>query len=324
MKKTMKCLHFAPIYWKEKCTLNRMNVHAQNNDTKTLPSALAIGMALLSYILFTAGDTLAKWLQGGYHASQIILTINIVGFIIMAGIALNMRGARHAFKSKKWPLLLVRGAIGATSTLLVFYALKHLPLADFYGIVFMNPIWVALISFFLLKEKIPSSRWIAIFIGFLGVLVIAGSEFKNLNLGYIAAVGVSIFGASAALLARHIGGDEPVTNFGLATHAVMIAVNAPLAIDKFIMPTLPDLGLMVLYGSTTAIAMMFISTVFSRAHSVSQIAPLQYTQMVWGMLFGWLIFHHVPSEKAVMGGILVVSAGLYVMQSLRRGRLMNR
>lgn len=278
----------------------------------------------MAYFLFTAGDTLGKWLQGGYQASQIILTINIVGFLMMAGMAVKTRGKTNAFKSRKWGLHVIRGTLTGISTILVFYALRHLPLSDFYGIVFLSPLWVALISFLFLKESIPPSRWIAIAVGFLGVLVIAGSEFGNVNLGYLATLVVSLFGAIAALMARHIGGDEPPTNFGLATHGIMVLINLPIAIHEFVMPNAKDMGFMLLYGVMTSLAMMGISLVFSRSRSVSQIAPLQYTQMLWGILFGWLIFDNTPTERTLAGCVLVVAAGIYVMKSLRRGRLMNR
>lgn len=281
-------------------------------------------MALFSYLLFTAGDALVKWLQAGYHASQIIVFIHATGFVTMSTIAIRTRGLRQAYQSKKWPWHMIRAAVITTSSILVYYALKHLPLSDFYGIVFLNPLWVAILSFLFLKEKIPPSRIIAILVGFLGVLIIAGSEFATFNFGFFAALCVSILGAIGALLARHIGGNEAPTNFGLATHAAMTLTSLPFMIMHYKVPSMLDAGLMIGCGAAIAIAMMSLSVVFAKSHSVSQVAPLQYTQMLWGILFGWLIFNQIPTEQTLMGGLLVIVAGFYVMQSLRRGRLMNR
>ncbi|MBU6234523.1 MAG: DMT family transporter [Alphaproteobacteria bacterium] len=301
-----------------------MTNHPQNKGEVIIAPALAIGLALFSYFLFTAGDTMAKWLQGGYHPAQIIVTINLVGLLVMSGIAVHTRGIKQAFQSKKWPLHLARGVVIGTSTMLVFYALRHMPLSDFYSIVFLNPIWVALLSRILLAEKIPPSRIVAIIIGFLGVLVIAGPEFATLNLGFLAALGVSFLGACGALLARHIGGDEAPATFGIATHTVMVTFNIPAAIGHYTAPSFTDAGLMVLYGCMIAGAMTGISYVFARSRSVSQVAPLQYTQMLWGILLGWLVFNNIPSERTLAGSLLVIAAGFYVMRSLHRGRLMNR
>lgn len=282
-------------------------------------------MALAAYLFFTAGDALVKWLQEmGYHASQIIVFIHLAGFATMSTIAIKMRGLKHAYHSKKWKWHSLRAAIITTSSILVYYALRHMPLSDFYGIVFLNPLWVAILSFLYLHEKIPASRIAAIIVGFIGVLVIAGAEFATLNFGFLAALCVSVLGAMGALLARHIGGDEAPTNFGLATHAAMALTNLPFMIMYYKTPTLLDATFMIGGGVAIALAMMSLSVVFAKSKSVSQIAPLQYTQMLWGILFGWLIFDQTPTERTLIGGLLVITAGFYVMQSLRRGRLMNR
>lgn len=293
------------------------------SENKVLKPMHAFGLAIIVYFMFTVGDALGKWLQAGYHASQILLTINIVGFLIMTVAAIWTRGSRKAFQSGKWKLHAIRAGIMAVSTVFVLYALKKMPLADFYGVVFLNPIWVAILSRVFLKEKIPPSRWVAIFIGFMGVLVIAGAEFTTLNLGFFAALGASLLGAVAALLARHIGGHEPPTNFALSTHLGMIALNAVLLPGHFVMPALPDLGWMVLYGAMLTMAMMGITLVFARSHAVSQVAPLQYTQMVWGVLIGWAVFGNEPTLNVLAGSLLVTGAGLYILRSLRRGRLMT-
>lgn len=294
------------------------------SDIKYVPPVLAFCLAITGYMLFTMGDTLAKFLQNGYHASQILFTANCVGLLIMCGLAVWTRGPRDAFKTKKWKLHLLRGVLITANTILVLYALTRLPLADFYGIVFLNPLWVALISCFILKEHIPPSRWVAIGVGFLGVLVIAGSHFKEMNLGVFAALIGSFIGANSALLARHIGGSEAPTNFGIAVHLVMVVTAAVWLPHHFVMPTWQDFGLMVAYGTMLSLAMIAISYVFSRSQSVSQIAPLLYTQMLWGVLLGWLVFGNTPTQNVLAGSLLVIGAGIYILKSLRRGRLMTR
>lgn len=292
---------------------------------KILPPAQAFGMALFAYLLFTAGDSMGKWLQSGYSAAQILVTINSIGLFVMLGVALHQRGTKDLFKSKKWRQHIFRSLLMALSTMMVLFSLKRLPLSDFYGIVFLNPIWVALISLIFLKQKIPLHRWVAIGVGFLGVIVIAGPRFAELNMGAAAAIIASFASAGAALLARHIGGHEPPTNFSIATHSAMIAANLVilLGFEDFRVPTLPDFALMCAYGVTLSIAMLCIALVFSRSHVVSQVAPLQYTQMLWGVIFSWLIFDQPPTERIIAGSVLVMSAGIYILHSLHRGRLMT-
>lgn len=299
-----------------------MSNHPENDD---ISPALAIGLSLMAFFLFTAGDALGKWLQAGYGAAQILVTINLVALAVMAVMAIWTRGIKKAFHSTRWKLLFLRGLLMGGSTMLVFIAIKHLPLPDFYGIIFLTPIWVALISRVFLKEHIPPSRIVAIVIGFLGVAVIAGARFSTFNIGVVATLASSVMGAVAALLARKIGKDEVPTNFGLATHSAMTVLNLPLALSEpVISPTATDAGWMLLYGIMLAVAMMAISNVFARSHSVSQVAPLQYTQMLWGILLGWMVFDQAPTLNVLAGALLVIASGIYVMRSLRRGRLMTR
>jgi len=293
-------------------------------NKKPMPALVAFGLAISAYIMFTMGDAMGKWLQGTYHASQILLTINIFALGIMAVTAARTRGIEKALYSEKWKLHFLRGTIITVSTVFVLYALKKLPLADFYGIVFLNPLWVAIISRVFLKETIPPSRWAAIIVGFIGVVVIAGSQFTTLNLGFFAALTASVLGAISALLARHIGGNESPTTFGIATHIPMIIANLMLLPGHYVAPTLPHLGLMGIYGALLAMALMFISSVFARSNAVSQVAPLQYSQMLWGILIGWLVFNNAPTPNVLAGAMLVIGAGIYILRSLHRGRLMTR
>jgi len=289
-----------------------------------LSPVAAVVIALVAYLLFTIGDASAKWLLDTYSEAQIIFTVNAVGATIMGTMAVWMRGLKHAFATEKPKLHVLRAAIMVVNTLIVLYVLKHLPLADFYGIVFQNPIWVAILSVLIFKEKIPGKEWGAIILGFIGVLIIVGPAFANLNFAYLIAMLIPFFGASGALIARQIGKDEPVTNFALWFHTAITVVTAFMLPGKFIVPTLPDFALMVMYGIVTSIATMCISLVFARSHAVSQVAPLQYTQMLWGVLIGLIVFHHEPDLNTLIGGAIVIASGIYVLHSLRRGRLMNR
>ncbi|HEY8962943.1 MAG TPA: DMT family transporter [Alphaproteobacteria bacterium] len=284
----------------------------------------AVLIALTAYLLFTIGDASAKWLLTTYSEQQIIFSVNLVGIVIMGSLAAWMRGPKKIMATEFPKMHVIRAAFMVTNTLLVLYVLKNISLAVFYGIVFQGPIWVAILSVIFFKERIPVKEWIAIVTGFFGVLVIVGPEFANLNLAFFLAMLIPILGSCGALLARQIGKDEPVTNFALWFHVSMVAVSGLMLPGHFILPTLPDMALMVLYGIVTSLALMCISMVFARSHAVSQVAPLQYTQMLWGVLIGLIVFHEKPAVTTLVGGAIVIASGIYVLHNLRRGRIMNR
>lgn len=284
----------------------------------------AVIIALLAYLLFTIGDASAKWLLDTYSEQQVIFTVNLVGLIIMGTIALFMRGPKNIMRTQHPKLHVMRACFMVVNTLLVLYVLKNITLADFYGIVFQGPIWVAILSVIFFKERIPLKEWMAILAGFAGVIVIVGPEFANLNTAFFVAMLIPILGSCGALLARQIGKDEPVTNFALWFHVSIVGVTALMLPGHFIAPTMQDLALMVLYGIVTSFALMCISLVFARSHAVSQVAPLQYTQMLWGVLIGLIVFHEEPALNTLIGGGIVIASGIYVLHCLRRGRIMNR
>lgn len=294
------------------------------NPPALLSPIAAVLIATMAYLLFTIGDASAKWLVRDYSAPQILLTINMVGLLIMGGLAVWMRGIKGAIATAHPKLHALRATIMVLNTLIVLYVLGYLPLADYYGIVFQSPIWVAILSIFLFKEHIPFKEWIAIIAGFVGVLIIVGPEFAELNTAFFVACLIPFFGAIGALLARKIGKDEPVTNFAVWFHIAMIIVSAAMLPGNFKMPTAPDFALMIVYGIVTSLALMCISLVFARSRAVSQVAPLQYTQMLWGVLIGLIVFNEQPTLNTLIGGGVVIASGIYVLHCLRRGRIMNR
>lgn len=286
-------------------------------DHAVTPTA-AFGYSLLSYFCFSLADGAAKWLLQQYHFSQLIFTANCFGLIFMALYAIRTRGLNQAFVSTKWPLHALRACIMAGNTMLVFFALKHLPLADFYGIIFAGPIWVAILSMLFMHEKIPALRWLAIIWGFSGILLIASPFENKLNIGHLAVIASSFLFAVNMLQARKIGPHEPVTNFSLSVHLAMIAFNAPFLPAHFIMPNLHDACLMLFYACCISLGIFGLGTVFSRFHKPSLIAPVQYTQMIWGVAIGWIVFHEQPEMHVFMGAALVIIAGIIMYKTAHR------
>jgi drug/metabolite transporter (DMT)-like permease len=285
----------------------------------SLSTTQAFVLALCTYTLFSISDATAKWLQmQGYSGAQILVTVNLFGLTLMMILSAWQRGRKNMFKSTRWKILFTRGVVLAINTVLIMYALKTSPLADFYGMVFVGPIWIAIFSFLFLKESIPPSRWVAILVGFLGVLVIAGPHFGAFNTGYLALAISPLFYAGSAIIARRVGKDEPITNFSLATHSCMAIINLPHAIYSFIMPSLHDFMFMMLYACVVSCGILGIGAVFARFSQPSLIAPLQYTQMLWGVLFGWMFFGVLPDISVLAGAGLIIAAGVYVLHSARK------
>lgn len=275
----------------------------------------AIGLACLGWFFFCACDVVTKSLVQGYSAAQLLATNAIIGLALTGAIVLARHGWR-AFLTPNWRWYLFRGVTVIGSSFCVVNALGLIPLADFYGIIFLVPMITTLIAVIFLKEHIGPWRWGAIFAGFLGVLIIAGPSFSENSIGYLYALAAALFAGTNALVIRKIGHEPVVTLyafFPLLANAVFF-VPLLFATTGFEMPrTGVDWSLFILTAPLAYLGMILYSLGFSRARDTSLVAPFHYSQMLWGVLFGLLFFDEIPGLPTVLGAMIIIGAGLLVI-----------
>lgn len=272
-------------------------------------------MAALTYGLFSLCDSMGKWLQaGGYDFSQILVLTNVPSFLILSAILWKKRGFRNLYATH-YPLMHIVRAAGLVGvTFFLFKALAVLPLADFYGIVFSTPFLITIGAVIFFREKTSLADWIAIAIGFVGVLIVAQPSFDHINIGYLYALGQATCITIAALSVRKIGGDEDPFIFVVFGNLGIIAANLyPALTTPFAMPDTVQAVVMICYALCIPTAILLMSATFAKAPSVTNIMPFQYTQIFWGALIGWLVFGNIPTTNVIIGSGLVISCGLYIL-----------
>lgn len=271
-------------------------------------------IAVAAWSCFVLTDTISKWLAQDFPVPQIIWISSLVGALVTGGLIVRTHGLRGLIPdNRKWHL--VRTISVSATAFLVVSALAHIPLADFYGIVFLSPLVIALFAHIFLGEKAGLHRMIAIVVGFCGVLVLAGPQFHTFNVGLLFAFGAMIAISINALVMRKIR-DEPVL-LRLAFYPLILntIIHLPLmAMDPN--TAWPDTGswlLLILITPLMLAALVGHSYAFAKAPEAAIIAPFHYTQMILGVILGFILFGDIPSTATITGSGIIIVAGLYMI-----------
>ena len=273
--------------------------------------------AMTAYFMFSVSDGLAKYLMSvGYDRAMVLVIANMPATFVLTSIMIYRRGLKHAFHTSYKALHIGRAIAIIGVTFFGFLALQYLPMADFYGIVFTGPLLTTIGAFLFFKEKVTLTEAIIILIGFSGTLVIAnptGGEGGEL-IGYIFAFMGVLCMTSAGLFVRRIGSGEDPHLYVIFANIGVIAAN----IVPALMSDLPDIqlnhiGCFAIYACTIPTAILILSAVFARAPTLASIAPFQYTQIIWGSIFGFLVFGDIPQINVVIGSMIVAACGLYII-----------
>jgi drug/metabolite transporter (DMT)-like permease len=209
-------------------------------------------------------------------------------------------------------LHLARGALGFTGYVCGYYAIGHMPLADFYTLVFTAPLFTTALSALVAGESVDPPRWLAVVVGFAGVLVMVRPGAGLSGLGMLAGLGGSLFYALSVLLVRRLGRREKAVTFGVYGALVMVGGAGLLLPATLAFPDRHDLLLFAVSGVGMGAALRCVFAGFGRTPA-AVLAPFQYTQMIWGVLAGLVLFGEQPDGAVALGSLLVAGSGLYIL-----------
>ena len=219
------------------------------------------------------------------------------------------------------PLMVaLRAAQSAASTMLFYLAIRGLPLADAYALVFTGPLWVTALSVPLLGEKVGWRRWTAVAVGFAGVLVALRPGFGGFDPGQLAALTASFCFSLSLIVLRRLGHGESSPALIASLLAAVLVISIPGMLTAFRPPDPADLALIALNGMLVGTAHIGLVLAFRQAPP-SIIAPFQYSQMIWGVVFGLLVFGTSPDAASMIGAGIIIASGLYTLwrEAARRG-----
>ena len=273
-----------------------------------------LGFAFLSYALFSIADVSVKAI--GTHLSVYEVSFFLAVFSLVALPFAKDRNDswRGILVMRRPALVLFRSLSGTLAGVFSILALTHVPIAEAYAVVFIAPILALVLSVVFLSEVVGWRRWSSVVAGILGVLIVMRPGFREIEFGHLAALAAALFVATSIVCLRVLGPSErPVTIFAVLTLINFVAIVPPMLVTGVTAPTLLEWALLILAGVVAGAAQLLLQAATRRAPA-NQIAPLQYSQLGWAILYSALFFAELPDAWTIVGLVFVVASGLVLIQ----------
>ncbi len=270
-----------------------------------------LGLGALAFALFTVMDTTIKWLSAGYPVHELLFSNALFALVPVAVMTLR-RGGLARLRTQRLHMHVLRGLLGMCGGFLAFYAYSQLPLADAYSMIFTTPLLITALSVPILGETVGWRRWSAVAVGFAGVLIMLRPGVAPIGIGSLAALGAACFSACAILLVRKLSATESTASIALYSNLTVVLVMATLLPFDGILPDFGDCLMMAASGLIGGTALLVLISAYRRAPA-ALVAPFQYSQMLWAILLGLLIWGDLPDPAKLLGGLIVAASGVFVV-----------
>lgn len=271
-----------------------------------------IALMLLTYLLFTGIDTSAKWLiEAGLPPLQVVFVRFAVHLAIVVAVLYPRTGTR-LFLSADRPREVLRALCLLGGTVFNFLALQYLPLTVTTAIFFTIPLWVCALSVPLLGERVGIRRWVAILVGFTGVLVATRPWTGEMHWAVLFSVAAAVSASLYSILTRKlVGVDSPHTQ-QLYGAAIPFLAITPFGLAEWQWPAMGiDWAFFLLIGVFGWAGHQTI-TMAHRYAPASVLAPFIYSMILYMTASSWLIFDQPADAWVLVGSAIVLSSGLYV------------
>ncbi|NCT41690.1 MAG: DMT family transporter [Alphaproteobacteria bacterium] len=275
-------------------------------------------LALFGYTAFSFSDTCVKWLsEQGYSIYQIIVMDTAIGALLMLLFAPMLGGLASLRDGRNSKIHGLRVILNTGVNFSIVYCYSIMPLATVYTAIFTLPFIAAIIAMPLYGERIGIHRWVSIVIGFSGVLIAFQPWQDGTNLLLMALpLGTTTLIALMFLVARSLKGSSLLA-MGFYPVFGSCLITIPFAISGFIPIELSHLHAFVLSGILMASGIICVSLAFQIADSAA-VTPIVYTELIWAVLFGALLFGDYPHVWMLVGAAVIIVSGLYLLRAERR------
>lgn len=287
---------------------------------KHLSPAAAMFFMALGVLLFGVADASTKWLTDGYGTWQILAVGRVPALFVALYLTHRAMGSPFRVKTSFFRFHAMRSVLIMLTGYSFFEGLRYLPLADCITIGFAAPLFVTALSGPLIGENVGLRRWVAVLVGFVGVLIAfvaaprdEGNFFSHLNIGALLVLGSAFFYALTLITLRRISGKDSSHNILFHTSAATLIIVCPMAAREWNWPSGPDWAIMLLQGMSSALAQLCMIKAF-RSGEASMLAPIEYTALIWAAFLGWSIWQEIPTIQTLLGAAIIIAANLYIAQ----------
>jgi drug/metabolite transporter (DMT)-like permease len=265
----------------------------------------------MSVCAFSIMDLIVKW-SDSYPLGQVLFFRGFFGVLLYFLIMPRDR-IKNFYYTKRPGLHFLRCFFGLIALLSIFTALRNLPLATVVSITFAAPIFTTILSIFLLSEKVGFFRWLAVIVGFIGIIIITEPGFTSLNIYFVYPVIFCLGMSYVAITIRQLSTSEPVWLISLYFSVTITLASFFTIPYGWIMPDIKDLVLLMSIGIFGGAANLWLSQSY-KFSEVSLVTPLKYLALVFAIIFGYFIWNEVPSVKTLTGAFLVITSSIIIFR----------
>ncbi len=289
----------------------------------------------LGILVFSLQDAIIKQVSGAYALTEVLAFRSLVGVPVLLALVQREVGWR-ALLSPRWGLLALRSLVVFVSYMAYYMAFPALPLADAVALYFTVPLFVTALAGPVLGEKLGWKVGWAVLLGFVGVVVMlqpgsglfepaallsllsaalyGGSMMMARRLGTTQAASVMSFHQNAFFLLAAVATAGVLQQLGIvhAEHPSLAFLVRP-----WVLPTWMDGTLMAVCGVVAAVGTLLLTSAY-RVARASAVTPFEYTGILWGPTWGYLFFGEIPRATTLLGGAIVVIAGLVALRAARQ------
>ena len=265
----------------------------------------------MSVCAFSIMDLIVKW-SDSYPLGQVLFFRGFFGVIFYFFIIPRER-LKNFYYTKRAGLHFLRCLFGLIALISIFIALRNLPLATVVSISFAAPIFTTIFSIFFLSEKVGLYRWLAVIVGFVGIVIITEPGFTSLNIYFIYPIIFCLGLSYVAIAIRQLSSTEPIWLISL-NFSIAITIASFFTIPfGWLMPEIKDLFLLSLIGIFGGVANLWLSQSY-KFSEVSLVTPLKYLALVFAIIFGYFIWEEIPTIKTIAGSILVIISSIIIFR----------
>jgi drug/metabolite transporter (DMT)-like permease len=279
---------------------------------KTSSSFGAIALMVVAVGMFAFLDATAKFLSESLPVLQVVW-MRFVMHLVLAVFFLRVWQGFARFATKRPLLQISRGLFLLGTTVFNFLALQYLQLAETASIMFAGPIVVAALAVPLLGEKVGPRRWAAILVGFIGVLIVTRPGLDGLGWPALISVGAMVSFALYSLATRVLAQTENEAGLVLFTALIPSLALAPWVIAIWQWPSDALTWALMLFTGFLGGVGHWLLIKAHQGTGASTLAPFMYTQIVWMVLLGWLVFADIPTLWTILGAGIIIASGLYLL-----------
>jgi drug/metabolite transporter (DMT)-like permease len=281
----------------------------QSSDNQSY--GVAIAFLMFGMFAGLSLDLIAKWLLADYSLQQFVFLRSIFGLLIFVAVS-RWYGGIGNLKTKRWKAHLLRTVLATGAMFGFFFGLKFMPLVNALTLAFTAPLIVTALSVPVLGEHVGWRRWLAVIVGFVGVLIVLRPGAGMLTPAALALLVAAFCYAGLAVSARKLATTESSLSLSVYVIAGPLVISSILLPGNYQAPTANAWLLFLLAGLSSAAAWIGIIGGYRRAPP-SLLAPFEYTALIGAAIAGYYIWNEVPDRWVITGGAVIICSGLFIV-----------